>query len=125
TPLRVSGHCNPRRYSCERGWARGESDDICLRVASHVLEGPLAEFVLAQLGLGGLAGDVVGELEREQAEAEVQKREREQATRRLQREIAFLESNLETALQSEVLTPERLARMDRQIVGKRAELAML
>ena len=60
-----------------------------------MLDEPLGEYVLSQFRVGALADDVIAELEREQADAAERDREREQARRRLMREVSALEGNLD------------------------------
>src|SRR5207245_1845340 len=96
-----------------------------LTVWARYLEAPVVGLVLSELRLGALADDVIGELEREQAERAVHEREREQARRRLRRDVEAMEENLTRLFASDVLTPERVGAVERQIAAKRAELAAL
>ena len=123
-PFSIGNRATSRTYRCIRTYANGDGP-TCLQIPAHVLDGPVAEFILSQLRLGPLAGDVIADLEQEQADSAARLAAREQARRRLAREVSALESNLEMLLQSELLTPERYRGMEEKIAAKRSELSDL
>jgi DNA invertase Pin-like site-specific DNA recombinase len=124
TPVRCGAHPAHGNYRCTRHYRNGDEGG-CLAVRARMVDGPVAAFVLGQLRLGELADEVVAELEQERADGVARTRKRDEDRRRLTREIATLETNLDTILQSEVVNPDRYARLEQTLSRKRAAFAAL
>jgi hypothetical protein len=121
--LYCAGHATPKKMGfvnahgrtpniyqcCDRGL-----DEYCATIAAHILEGPICEAVLGEIGTPELASEVLDQLTDEYEEAKERASGYSREMRRLEAEIENLRNNMAT----EVLSPKQLAWLDEQIESR-------
>jgi hypothetical protein len=121
-PLVSSSVRNRHWYACDRDYRYGLADHQCFSVTNYILERPITQFIVQQCSYPEHAEAVLGQLESEYQQVRALVGEQQRRRSHLRQEIATLEANSRTLLQSEHYTPERHAQLEAAVSQKQRQL---